>query len=296
MTDTTADTHQRILASPAADYVRFIVLGDARTGSYMLAQALDSHPNITCFSELFYSQLDYVDFNVAGYDNNNPEDRVLRDQDFERFLRERIFCQRPADTRAVGFKLLYAHVWGFSGLLERLVEDTNIRVLHLRRRNLLRLLVSTKLAEASGVWRVDRGLTPAQLLEQRTWLRALRRPGHAVSALRRWLRPAASPPAGRKAVTLSVQECQGFFFRAQHEVAHFTRLFEQHPTLSMWYEEMLSDRGSAFNDVQSFLEVPPARLTVTLARQNPEPLEELVDNYDELRAAFRDTPFAAFFD
>src|SRR3990170_2629997 len=87
LTDLRADAHPRTLASPVADYVRFIVLGDARTGSYMLVQALDSHPNITCFSELFYWQLDYVDFNVAAYDNNSPEDRALRDQDFERFLR-----------------------------------------------------------------------------------------------------------------------------------------------------------------------------------------------------------------
>ncbi len=40
----------------------------------------------------------------------------------------------------------------------------------------------------------------------------------------------------------------------------------------------------------------PKRLTVRLRRQNPEPLRELIENYDELYAAFKDSPHAAFFD
>ena len=33
-----------------------------------------------------------------------------------------------------------------------------------------------------------------------------------------------------------------------------------------------------------------------MRRQNPEPLRELLANYDELYEAFRGTPYAAFFD
>ena len=295
MTDS-AGAQARSLAAAGADYIRFIVLADARTGSYMLVQALDSHPNVTCFSELFNWQLDYVDFNVAGYDNSSAEDKALRDRDFERFLRERIYCPRPVEIRATGFKLLYSHVWGYTGLLERLVEDSEVRIVHLRRRNLLRMFVSSKLAEASGVWRVDRGFTPVQLLQQRTWRRALRRPSRALAALRSVLRPPAASPAAEKALTLSIDECLAFFAKAQHEVEHFTHLFEAHPSLSICYEDTVSDRAGVFGQVQSFLGAPPARLMVTLARQNPEPLSELIANYEELRAAFRGTPQAAFFD
>jgi hypothetical protein len=263
----------------------------------MLVQALESHPNVTCFSELFNWQLDYVDFNVAGHDNSDAADKTLRDRDFERFLRERIYCPRAPETRAVGFKLLYSHIWGYTSLLERLIEDTEIRVVHLQRRNLLRMFISSKLAEASGVWRVDRGFTPAQLLQQRTWRRALRRPGRALAALRKLLQQPEPPAAASgKALMLSIDECQAFFAKAQHEVEHFTRLFTAHAALSICYEEMVDDRGGVFGQVQSFLGVQPARLTVTLARQNPEPLSELIANYEELYTAFRGKPEAAFFD
>jgi hypothetical protein len=262
----------------------------------MLVQALDSHPNVTCFGELFHWQQDHIDYNVAGYDDNSTEDKALRDADAGRFLRERIFCPRPPEARAVGFKLLYSHVWGFAGLLDRLIEDTEIRVVHLQRRNLLRMLVSTRLAQASGVWRVDRGFAPVQLLEQRTWLRALRRPGRALTALRKLLRPPPAPDPATKALTLSLDECRAYFFKARHEVTHFTRLFEAHPAISVCYEDLVKERNASLRGVQSFLEVPPARTTVTLARQNPEPLSTLIANYEELRAAFQDTPHTVFFD
>ncbi len=77
---------------------------------------------------------------------------------------------------------------------------------------------------------------------------------------------------------------------------HFDELFRDHPTLEVFYEDVLEQRDEVFNQVQSFLGVPPKRLTVTLRRQNPEPLRELLENYDELYKAFCNTPHAWMFD
>ena len=49
-------------------------------------------------------------------------------------------------------------------------------------------------------------------------------------------------------------------------------------------------------DIQRFLGVRPTPLTVALRRQNPQPLSELISNFDELRAAFASTPQRAFFE
>jgi hypothetical protein len=263
----------------------------------MLVQALESHPNITCFSELFNWDVDYVDFNVEGYDNRDPAARALRDTDLRRFLRERIFCERDPSTQTVGFKLLYAHIWGFTGLLPALVDDTDLRVVHLKRRNLLRMLVSTRLAQASGVWRLDGGQPPAPLLHPTSWRRALRHPARAAAALARRLRPAPAEPAPpkKRALSLSAEECKAFFFKAHHQVEHFAGLFAGHPSVEVWYEDLLADRDAGFERVQSFLGVEPRRLSVTLSRQNPEPLSDLIENYEELRAAFVGTPAEPFF-
>ena len=39
-----------------------------------------------------------------------------------------------------------------------------------------------------------------------------------------------------------------------------------------------------------------APLTVSLRKQNPEPLRELVENFDELYDAFKHAPEAAYFE
>jgi hypothetical protein len=51
-----------------------------------------------------------------------------------------------------------------------------------------------------------------------------------------------------------------------------------------------------WSDVQIFAGVEPMPLSLELQRQNPEPLSELIANYDELRAAFAGTPWSAFFE
>jgi hypothetical protein len=42
--------------------------------------------------------------------------------------------------------------------------------------------------------------------------------------------------------------------------------------------------------------VAPVPLRVRMRRQNPQPLSQIIENYDELRRDFAETQFAAFFD
>jgi hypothetical protein len=288
------------LAGASVEYVRFVVLGDARTGSYMLVQALDSHASVTCFGELFNWDVEYIDYNVPGYDRDSARDLALRNSDPTTFLRERIFCERGAGTQAVGFKLLYSHVWGgFPGLLEALAADRELRVVHLKRRNLLRRLVSTRLAQASGVWRMEAGTAPLPLADPSTWRRGLKDPAGAARALLRRMRPSGGPVAApnvpaQKSVRLTLQECDEFMYKAMHEVDYYDSLFSGHPSHEIWYEDIVGDQRAAFGAVQSFLGVERKRLVVTMARQNPGPLPELIENYDEVERHYRGTPVERF--
>jgi hypothetical protein len=49
-------------------------------------------------------------------------------------------------------------------------------------------------------------------------------------------------------------------------------------------------------DVQRLLGLEPRPLIVSVRQQNPEPLRELIENYDELRGSFAGLPEAAFFE
>lgn len=293
MQDAVAASQSRELAAYPEDYVRFIILGSARTGSNMLVQALNSSPHLKCFREIFNWQLDYVDFYLDGYDKFDAQDAALRERDPMRFLHERIFCQQPEEIHAVGFKFQYGHVWGFPALLERLAQDAELHVLHLKRRNLLLQLLSLKRAQTTGVWFERRRLRPAlarALTASRHPLQAARK----LSTLLRRRKPGRLAPSMRMAV--SVQELLNFISRTEIAGRHFESQFRKHPTLALFYEDMIVQRDSVYKRTQLFLGVEPRSLTTTLRRQNPEPLRELLANYDELYDTFRHTPHAWMFE
>ncbi len=73
-------------------------------------------------------------------------------------------------------------------------------------------------------------------------------------------------------------------------------MFAQHPMMTLWYAELADQQERGFDGVLAFLGVERAALTITLVRQNPEPLSELIANYDELRHAFDGGEYASFFD
>jgi hypothetical protein len=155
------------------------------------------------------------------------------------------------------------------------------------------MLVSLKLARATGVFMEDtrRRAILADLLT------ATRHPLKAAVRLRRRLRPPmASREAPRARVAVSAEELFNFIVRTRIVAAHHDNLFDEHSKRAVWYEDLLDHREDVLSEAQSFLGVEPGPLTVTLRRQNPEPLRELIENYDELHDAFKSTPEAALFD
>lgn len=276
-----------------SNYRRFMILSGPRTGSHMLAQALNSSPAIVCFREVYNGRLDFIQYGVEGYDDFSEADIALRKSDPVRFLHERIFREHPGDVRAVGFKFHYGHQWDFPGILEELTGDRELHVLELRRRNVIRMLVSLKLAETTGVWLQDSTskLTPMNLA------RAVRHPIKAARRVQRMLSratPESAPSEGPK-LSLTVEECFTFMVQTEERYKNFERLFDGHPMLQLFYEDMVDEREAVLAEAQEFLGVTPAPLEVTLQQQNPQPLSELIANYDELRAAYKDTPQAAYF-
>ena len=287
-------------------YVRFIILSAARTGSNLLASSLNSSPEIVCFREIFkVREKHVVDYNVAGYDRFNGEDLALRSDDFKAFLRERIFCSHPVDVHAVGFKMPYNHFWGYEGLLPWLADDEELRVVHLQRRNILRMLLSLRVAEQTGVY-----LRPAPPSLRRRVIstlksrarRALRRPPAEVDGRREDAGIPMSEPAtastakAREPVSISPEELVEFIVKTELAVDHFEGKFSGHPMRTVYYEDMLESRKKTLTSVQSFLDVKPERLAERTQRQNPEPLAKLIENFDELRAAFRPSEHAWMFE
>jgi Sulfotransferase family len=280
--------------SPQA-YVRFLIVGDARTGSTLLVDALQSSPSIICFAELFNVGVDFVPFGVDGYDNFDQRERELRDRDPEAFLANRIFSEHPDHVRAVGFKLLYGQALHNPGLMESLLADRDLRVVHLNRRNLLRLLVSRKIALTTGVF-VER----KRAVIDRARLRNIGR--HPLQALGRLPRVASRFAKKRqveiagKAVPISAQELEQFALEHAIRFETNAEAFRNHAVLDLDYEDILTDRDAVFARAQEFLGVEPVPLDPSLRRQNPEPLRDLVANYDDLKREMAGSPLVFCFD
>lgn len=147
--------------------IPFVVFGNQRTGSTLIATKLTSHPRIVCYEEVF---LPWVDSSPSLRDWLDAAGRpqwlravpgvrasfldVLFDAD-----------SVPGDVGAVGFKVMYNQLslWPTFAYLTprggRLLQDRSLRnwlsvneviIIHTLRRNRLKVLVSHELAAQSG--------------------------------------------------------------------------------------------------------------------------------------------------
>jgi LPS sulfotransferase NodH len=226
------------------DYRRFIVLARSRTGSYLLLSFLNAHPNVRSDREILHT--------LHGRD---PIDIIARS-----------FGREPRHVKAKGFKVFYYHPNGESGtrVWDHLEAMDGLHVIHLTRRNILRTLISQKIATRQGVWKTDR--------------------------------PLSTTTVENKQVSFTVEELTKGFERTREWEREGEHRFRAHPLLPVTYEDLRADPGGTFRRVTDFLGVPPAEPHTDLVRQNPESVRELVANYDELAEAFRGTEWASFFD
>ena len=249
--------------SGTSRYRKFVIVGTARTGSTLLINLLKSHSQVRVFGELFRST-DTIGWDVKPYATFQSRDVVsLYRADPVAFLQSHVFCRWPRPCSAVGFKLFYYHartpehsvVWDY------LAADPEIRILHLRRRNLLAQYYSLRLA-------------------------------HQTNA---WTKPAA-PQDNPATIRLDPRECEDHFGWVRALEQECASVFARHDVHDIWYEDLVVDQGPTIGAMQDFLGLPRQCLKATIVRQRTTPLHLAVANYDELRNQLADTPWAVFFE
>jgi LPS sulfotransferase NodH len=110
---------------------RFVIVGNARTGSNYLLNGLNSSPSIRMYHEIFASHNRRVG------------------QDFEKVL-STVFQYESKSTEMVGFKVFYNHLTDEEW--EKLVAHKEFKVIHLTRRNRLRTVISLEIAFKTKQW------------------------------------------------------------------------------------------------------------------------------------------------
>jgi LPS sulfotransferase NodH len=226
------------------NYRHFIVLTRSRTGSNMVSSLLNSHPNIDVQGEIF-SKLNgqtYKDVLASG------------------------FSKQPFYIKAAGFKIFYYHPLDdpSSDIWNDLVKMKNLHVIHLKRRNVLRSLISSKISTNQNIWRSIESKGTSKLSE--------------------------------RTVTLTEEELRDGFEYTKRWINEAEQMFCDHPLLTLYYEDLLDDIESNLRDACKFLGVQYRSLKTPLKRQNPESMRDLVINYEELKGAFQGTEWQSYFE
>jgi hypothetical protein len=209
----------------------------------LLYDILNSHPEVRMKGEIF---------------------RYLKGIDPAKTL-EHVFRSAPV-IKAAGFKLFYYHPMddGVGHFHDSLASVKDLSVIHLKRQNILRTLISHKIALSNGVWKQE-------------------------SSIKK------EPPRDKR-VKFTVAELQEQFQRTRQWEANADARFKTKPLLNIFYEDLVQHRAATFTQISAFLNITDIEVQSQLLKQNPEPISALVENYTFLKAAFSSTKWHSFFE
>jgi LPS sulfotransferase NodH len=227
------------------DYVKFIIIARSRTGSNLLISYLNKHESVIALGEMFQ--------NLYNRDSQH--------------IWNKIFSKKSSKIKAVGFKIFYYHpehsddhrVWEF------IKSDPQIRIIHLKRLNVLRTIVSQAIADKTGAYS------------------------------KRWYNT-AKVELEDKRITLNRTEVLKKLEQVKKWENDTDLAYRGHKLLNIQYEELVSEKNGCMKKVFTFLGLEPTDTTTNMKRQNSESLHDLVINYDELKKDFKDSDWSYLFD
>ena len=240
------------------NYQKILLLGNARVGSTLLQSYLNKHPNIYCEGEIYNT--DHLKFyGKAG------KLRQKMNNDPLKFLNTYGYPKHSKKIKFSGFKLFYSHfktdktkiIWDY------LIKDQDIKIIHIKRRNTLRALVSLKIATKTNQWRSFNEKSDIE----------------------------------NKQISLTKDECIKEFELQEKIYSEIDTIFNKHKITEVFYTDLINKRQETMNDVFDFLNAEKIILQDTvLKKQNPESISELVVNYSSLKNEFQNTSWETFFE
>jgi len=213
-------------------YRKFVVITRSRTGSNLFMSLLSSHPNINAHGEIF-SEL-----------HNQSCQKIWRNT----------FVNKHRWIKYVGFKIFYHHpldsidknVWQY------LEQDNSIKIIHLKRENILRAHISDLIAQKTNKWTKD---------------------------------DLQNTSIENRKINVNIDECLNMFDKVKRWEKKTYECFQNHPYIELTYEELTSNLEYEMSEIFNFLKIKNKNVYSKLKKQNPEKTEELVLNFKDLKNA-----------
>ena len=227
----------------------------------MLWSYLNSHPDILCLSSV-YDRNDRINF--GKFYEDLPDvcwDRLLveeRDKNPVDFLETYIFKTFSKPYKAVGFKYFYYNDRFFqnkNALIDYFILNTDIKFLHIKRKNILASLFSFKRA-----------------LRQDQWITA----------------------DIEFKTEICITECERYFENTIKQQKRFDSLFGER-IFQIIYEDFELRSQEILINLQKFIEVSPGRLETEMIQNKNKKLSETITNFVELKWHFEKSVYSDFF-
>ena len=163
------------------------------------------------------------------------------------------------DRRACGFSLQYGQIQRFPNTAEWLT-DQNIGVIHLIRKNKLKVLVSRLIARKRGVY-------------------------------------VSTEPVSPVTVSVDTRDLLGNLRRMDRLVEQHKEQFSGLPYMEVHYEDILANRRVEFDRIADFLNVElSADSQSKVVKTSSDGLIDLIDNYADVCSVLRGTEFEQHLD
>lgn len=217
-------------------FQKFVIICKGRTGSSMLTRMLDSHSQIKCKGEILKDP------------DSEPRDEI-----------NNIYSPQYRHVKAVGFKLHYNHPGGANHDItwDLIKADSDIKIIHLHRRNVLRSHVSEIISQKTRVF---------QLKSE-----------------------AKRPDISTRKIGLSIDEVVNLSNLYEHRRSRYNELFSDHEVLEIFYEDLVDPLSSVQRKITDFLSVDTKKMRANTSIMNPESLGDLITNFTEVEEALKST-------
>ena len=249
-----------------------MIVGTQRTGTTLIRTTLGSHPDIRCLGEVFklgkkpyreeggYWQFSHRSFGarigaivVPARSTNDYLNNLFVD----------------SDAAAVGFKLMLSHcrkrpyIWP-------ILTKLGVRAIWVRRANLLKTLISRSSAAASGIYHVARS-------------------NDNLPAGTGWRRPEDAKDRSMLIETESLLRDLEVVDQEQRVWAE--KLQDETNYIEVVYEDYIADKDAGNNAMLDFLGVRRLPINSGLHKVNPDKLDQLIRNYDQVVNVLKGTKY-----
>ena len=235
------------------EIVKFVIFNAPRVGSNMLCTMLDNHPGILCHHEIFNPHV----IGVARSLQNDPSFHIAtleeREQNPQKILES--VWQQNLGNAIVGLKLC----WRQHSIYRQILEDKDIRKIILKRKNRIRSYVSLLLARKTKEWVIYEGDSIANA-----------KPKVHIDINDLWS---------------VIKFNKDYYYELENVMENSAQSWKE-----VWYEDLFEETFRL--DILKFLDISaihPSHMQSGTLRLNDRPLNELIENYEEIVASLKGT-------